>query len=827
MVSDLSDQQRYFLQTYGPLAQDISGQTGLDPSVVLGQMAQETGWGQHVQGNNLFGISPGGQVASYPTAQAAAQDYVNLIRSRYSSATTAATPDAQAQGLAAGGYNPDPTYGTKVAQIAGTIRTAGPGATMSDADLNAALTGAPTVPGTTAPAGAASASEGTTAPGMPDADLDRALLGTPSTAPLTSPDGIPTLTVTAHRPPGSVPAPPAAPTTTPGAGALPAIAGAASPVPPGSTLDIEPMSGAPFYRTPNGIAPTPEETAAGAGFVRGARDLIDPVATWMAGTFSPYVGGPSGTDVAAGNTADRTAYDQNYGGNPLAATGRVVGQIATTAPVMGVVNPLIADAAAAAAGVAGRVVPAVGSALQWAGDMIGGNAGSAASLGGRLVQAGARATQGAALGGETAALTSGQSDRPLGQQIAQGAKTGAALGVAVPAMIGATSAAANALTGGAAGITPEVAQLAQLARDQYGIRLKAPQLGMSPTLAYTNNALKMLPGSGAGAENAAVQSQFNRAVAQTFGENATKITPDVLSRAQARIGAVMNHVENGAKISLDNDFINDIAGIESNARASLPDSEFGVVRRQLDNILTNLQPGDTITGTTYGNLIHKGSPLNAALNSSDSNIRNYAGQIQEALRDSLTRSLPVEDAAAYQLARTQYKNLKTVQPLTLRADTTGGPMPSTGDISPAALRAAVNKSFGDGVAQAPPGRVPLNDLARIGQMLKEPPTSGTAERGSILYTGAKAAELAGAVAAGHYAGLLPAAASIGTGVAAGRAVGAYLRSNYLADRLIASGLRGGGATINPLPQRLQPYVAPLGIFGTNPLQTTSGTPPGR
>ena len=149
--------------------------------------------------------------------------------------------------------------------------------------------------------------------------------------------------------------------------------------------------------------------------------------------------------------------------------------------------------------------------------------------------------------------------------------------------------------------------------------------------------------------------------------------------------------------------------------------------------MKNLQPGDTITGTTYGNVIHKGSPLDAALNSSDANISNYAGQIKEALGDSLTRSLPADEAQAYQTARTQYLELKTVEPLTIRADTVGGARPSSGDISPAALRAAVNKSYGPSVAQAEPGQVPLNDLARIGQLMKEPPSSGT-PNGPRCYT---------------------------------------------------------------------------------------------
>jgi hypothetical protein len=58
-----------------------------------------------------------------------------------------------------------------------------------------------------------------------------------------------------------------------------------------------------------------------------------------------------------------------------------------------------------------------------------------------------------------------------------------------------------------------------------------------------------------------------------------------------------------------------------------------------------LQQGDSITGETYGNLVARGSPLDAALNSRDSNVPNYAGQIKSALQDALERSLSPADQA--------------------------------------------------------------------------------------------------------------------------------------------------------------------------------------
>ena len=100
-----------FLTTYAPLANDIATRTGLDPSVVLGVIDTETGGGQHVLGNNIFGITPPGGVARYPDVQTAAQAFINLMQTpRYRGVATLA-PAAQPAGLVQSGYNTaNPSY---------------------------------------------------------------------------------------------------------------------------------------------------------------------------------------------------------------------------------------------------------------------------------------------------------------------------------------------------------------------------------------------------------------------------------------------------------------------------------------------------------------------------------------------------------------------------------------------------------------------------------------------------------------------------------------------------------------------------------------------
>ena len=108
-----------FLTTYAPLANDISGQTGLNPATVLGIIDTETGHGQHVLGNNIVGISPPQRisVAQYPDVQTASQAFVGLMRQpNYAPAATVTDPAAQVQLLVRGGYNTvNPKYASTVA----------------------------------------------------------------------------------------------------------------------------------------------------------------------------------------------------------------------------------------------------------------------------------------------------------------------------------------------------------------------------------------------------------------------------------------------------------------------------------------------------------------------------------------------------------------------------------------------------------------------------------------------------------------------------------------------------------------------------------------
>jgi hypothetical protein len=482
---------------------------------------------------------------------------------------------------------------------------------------------------------------------------------------------------------------------------------------------------------------------------------------------------------------------QQFGSNPLYLAGNVGGNIAQAIPMMAAGGAGVGAVLDALPGV-GRVAGAVANGVR---AIPGGNA---------LVALGTNAAKGAAQGAGVAAATSGGSNAPIGQQIQTGAELGGVLGGAVPAVIGAGKGIVNTALGGST--DAETAALAAKAK-QLGIPITLGQLSTNPAVRTVDAVTKQVPFSGATAESATQQAAFNKAVSNQIGEDTTTVTPQVMTNAKLRIGGVLDHVENNNDVNFDPQFVQDLSGIEAKAQSSLTDPEYAVVQRQLAGVMKNVQPGDTITGQTFGNLIHKGSTLDAAINSRDSNVANFAGQIKGALQDALSRSLSPPDAQAYSQARLQYKNLKTIEPLVSSA--TGG------DISPARLASAVGKTYGSSTAYAGGGG-DIVDLARIGQrFLKEPPDSGTANRVATLDAITRAGGIVGGVitgAANPVDAAYLAAAAGGTALAA-RGARAYLGSQLLANRLVQAGLNPAAApgVVNRLMATYADNAGGLGV----------------
>jgi peptidoglycan hydrolase FlgJ len=152
-------EQRAFLESIAPWAQQAAQQLGVAPELVSAHAALESGWGQRPlresngeSSHNLFGIKAGGgwqgavnesatteyvagaaiktreRFRSYPDAGAAFRDYAQMLidNPRYKGALgVGGDARAFAQGLARGGYATDPAYAAKLERLATKLQNSG------------------------------------------------------------------------------------------------------------------------------------------------------------------------------------------------------------------------------------------------------------------------------------------------------------------------------------------------------------------------------------------------------------------------------------------------------------------------------------------------------------------------------------------------------------------------------------------------------------------------------------------------------------------------------------------------------------------------------
>jgi hypothetical protein len=514
--------------------------------------------------------------------------------------------------------------------------------------------------------------------------------------------------------------------------------------------------------------------SASEGVRQGLQDVIssaDPIAQWVDRQIGPVtLGGllPSAEQAHAYNVAARNQFAQDYGDNTAANVGRIGGQITGSLPLLAAGGELLAPAAGAAR--AAGAAPLV--------DFLTG-----ATKGNKLVQLASRATAGALQGGAAAATTSGASDEDVGQQVQQGAEFGGVLNAGIPLAKGLGGKLSNSLFGGA--MNPARAALANAAVNKYGIPIRGSQISESPFAKLADSAIGKMPLSGLEAQNAEQRTAFTRAVAKTMGQDADNLTPQVMSNARTELGNTYNAVKARTNVMADDEFVNDLGKVETEAQQVITPQEFAPIKQQMDNILGKVGDDGTISGDAYKALTSKGSPLDKATESSNPNIRFYARKVEDALSDALTRSATPEDQALLKQTNRQWKNMRTVQELASKAGIEG-------EISPPLLLNAVRKSYKD---MAYTGAGDIGELADIGQQfLKESPSSTTAER-YLLYDLLKGgtAGVAGALGVTNPEEIPKAAATLSGLLAAGHIGGSILKSNIYRNMA----LRGAQKSANP------------------------------
>jgi hypothetical protein len=458
--------------------------------------------------------------------------------------------------------------------------------------------------------------------------------------------------------------------------------------------------------------------------------------------------------VQSGIEANRAGYEASDPGF-AGRLGEVGGEISGTAP-------MLAAGGGALSAVPG-VTPALGaiSRIPYAGRILG------------------PALTGAATGAGTNVLTSAKSDTPVLEQARAGAEFGAPLGVV------------GSEFGRLFGIDRDTAQLAQTARQKFGIPVRWSQISENPTVRFMDSVLQRLPFTGVGPHSAQQQAALQRGLANEMGVASDKITPDVINTAKRTAYGLYDAAKaNMGHLNLDQKFYQDLTDTLTNARYNLEKPQARLVEGHIGNVLDKVNQGThTLDPDLFQSLTRENGPLDKAINSKDSKIGTYASDIKDALENLVGRNNPqmkaLKDAADY-----KYFVAKSLEPLANEA--------TTGNISPAKILKALDYSSTD-----------AGELGRIARrFLVEPSSSGTAERSLLLQHLPQAAAGAlglGAVGLGGSTYIDPDSwqrnALIGAGtLAAGAGLGSVARSNTIANAMIRSGLRGnqpGGLNLLP------------------------------
>jgi hypothetical protein len=323
------------------------------------------------------------------------------------------------------------------------------------------------------------------------------------------------------------------------------------------------------------------------------------------------------------------------------------------------------------------------------------------------------------------------------------ATQGAALGAATNPLDDDDSRALNVAAGGAAGVLGhgvarglekwgskaanavgnEVRQVYEAAKAR-GIDLTPEQLTDSRFLKWAQSMLRSVPFTGAQGRYAEQVGALNKAVAGTIGEDAPVVTSNVYSAAKARQSRQFNDLTARNNLRVDQPLMQNLTRLVDESDMAGAEVR-GQVEAAVDRLARQAVAGPNgvvIPGRAYQNF---DSEIGKVLKGGGTPAF-YLGQVRDTVREAMDRSISPADSAAWSALRREYGNRKTLTPLVANA--------SDGPLSPASLQRAVTNNGASKEAMASGTRGELGTLAKIGQRMKEPPSSGSAER--MMFGGA-------------------------------------------------------------------------------------------
>lgn len=257
-------------------------------------------------------------------------------------------------------------------------------------------------------------------------------------------------------------------------------------------------------------------------------------------------------------------------------------------------------------------------------------------------------------------------------------------------------------------LTPEKEALAQRAA-QEGIPLNVAQQTGSRPLQIIDSVLDNMPLTSD--KNLALKDsarqKFNAAVGRTFGADEARLSPEVIQSARDRIGQQFTDLSSRNTLKVDNQAMQSLADLSANLGKYDTPEVARIASNYIDDLLAKTNNGE-IAGEAYRKF---DSELGRKIRStSNGDLRNALGEIQQTVRQAMDRSVSAEDSSAWREARRQYASLMDVAPIAAKD--------VEGNVSPKLLWNKVNQKKGN-----------LRDIAEVGRaFVNDVPDSGTAQR---------------------------------------------------------------------------------------------------
>jgi len=326
------------------------------------------------------------------------------------------------------------------------------------------------------------------------------------------------------------------------------------------------------------------------------------------------------------------------------------------------------------------------------------------------------------------------------------AKTGAVVGGALPVVAQGLGTAARAAGSAIRGkpATAEVQQLAARAKE-LGINIPADRMVDSKPLNAIAASLNYVPMSGRAGTEEAMNSQLNKALSRTFGQDSSNVT-QALRKAETVLGGEFERTLKNNAVNFDRQLLDDATAVFNRAERELGADALKPIASQIDELISK-----GATGQIDGQAAYNIKKTLDRISRGSGNEAWHATELKKVLMGALDRSLGPQEAAAFAKTRAQYGNMLDLEKLAKNG--------VEGEVSVARLANMKNIN-----------NPQMQELADIAAQFVKPREGqhGAAQR---IFTGGAAASVAGAT--GGVGGL----AALGGAMAGGRATNMLLNSN--------------------------------------------------